>query len=123
MSLLVLPAGPYEPSGDGALVGAWYIPDSTNVIINYSIIDVARPLLTFYLYLVFISYLWTCDLYGPVCNAFDAGKSITRASRRGLGPGNRDFFGPCEMVSSHLGPKKSRFPGPNPLPLAHGRTG
>ncbi len=39
--------------------------------------------------------------------------SITRASGRGLGPGNCDFFGPCEMASSrhagecHLvGPKK-----------------
>ncbi len=31
-----------------------------------------------------ISYLWTYDLYGPVRNAFDAGKSITRASGRGL---------------------------------------
>ncbi len=43
------------------------------------------------------------DLYGPVRNAFDAGKSITRASGRGLGPGNQDFFkffGPCEMASS-----------------------
>jgi hypothetical protein len=26
------------------------------------------------------------DLYGPVRNAFDAGKSITRARGRGLGP-------------------------------------
>ncbi len=26
--------------------------------------------------------------------------SITRASGRGLGPGNLDFFGPCEMASS-----------------------
>ncbi len=39
-------------------------------------------------------------IYGSVCNGFDAGKSITRASGRGLGPGNRDFFGPCEMASS-----------------------
>ncbi len=42
------------------------------------------------------SYLWTYDLYSPVCNAFDAGKSITRESGRG----NRDFFGPSEMASS-----------------------
>jgi hypothetical protein len=41
------------------------------------------------------SYLWTYDLYGHVRNAFDAGKSITRASGRGLSPGNRDFFGRC----------------------------
>jgi hypothetical protein len=34
------------------------------------------------------SYLWTYDLYGPVRHAFDVGKSITRASGRGLGPGN-----------------------------------
>ncbi len=40
-----------------------------------------------------ISYLWTYVLYGPVCNAFDVGKSITRASGRGLGPRNPDFFG------------------------------
>ncbi len=46
------------------------------------------------------SYLWTYDLYGAVCNAFDEVKSITRASVRGLGPGNRDFFGPCEKASS-----------------------
>jgi hypothetical protein len=25
------------------------------------------------------SYLWTYELYGPISNAFDAGKSITRA--------------------------------------------
>ncbi len=37
------------------------------------------------------SYLWTYDY-----NAFDAGKSIMRASERGFGPGNWDFFGPCE---------------------------
>ena len=47
------------------------------------------------------SYLWTYDLYGLLRNAFDAGKSITRASGRGLGPGKQDFFGPCEMLSSH----------------------
>jgi hypothetical protein len=39
------------------------------------------------------SYLLTYDLYGPVRNAFDAGKSVTRASGRGLGPGNqRDCY-------------------------------
>ncbi len=36
----------------------------------------------------------------PVRNVFDACRSITRASGRGLGPGNREFFGPCEMTSS-----------------------
>jgi hypothetical protein len=57
------------------------------------------------------SYLWTYNLYGPIRNAIDAGKSITRASGRGLGPGNRDFFGPCEIalsrqVSAIWGPKR-----------------
>ncbi len=32
------------------------------------------------------SYLCTYDLYGPVRNDFDACRSITRASERGLGP-------------------------------------
>ncbi len=36
------------------------------------------------------TYLWTYALQGAVHNAFDAGKSITRVSERGLGPGNRD---------------------------------
>jgi hypothetical protein len=43
----------------------------------------------------------------------------TRASGRGLGPENRDFFGPCEMASSRLstaiGAQKSpAFHGPIP---------
>jgi hypothetical protein len=37
-----------------------------------------------------------------------------RAKAGGVGPGNRYFFGPREM----LGPKKLRFPGPSPLLLA-----
>jgi hypothetical protein len=44
------------------------------------------------------SCLLTYDLYDPVRNAFDAGKAITKASGRGLGPGNRNFSGPCEMA-------------------------
>jgi len=40
------------------------------------------------------------DLYGPVRNVFDAVRYITWASGRGLGPGNGEFFGPCEMASS-----------------------
>jgi hypothetical protein len=31
-----------------------------------------------------------------VRNVFDAGRYITWASGRGLGPGNGEFFGPCE---------------------------
>jgi hypothetical protein len=136
LSLLVLPAGPYEPSGDGALVRAGHIPASTKMIFNYSIIDVVRSLLTYCLYLVFISYLWTYDLYGPVYNAFDAGKSITRASgaleiETFSGPGNRDFFGPrksrffralLNSIEPFGAQKKWRFPGLNPLSLTHGMT-
>jgi hypothetical protein len=49
--------------------------------------------------------------------------SITLANGRGLGPGNLDFFGPQMALAYWLnaisqGPKKSRFPWPNPLPLA-----
>ncbi len=66
------------------------------------------------------NYLWTYDLH--VHNAFDAGKSITRANGKGLGPGDQDYFGPCKMASSRQasaiwGPKKSIFPGPNPSHL------
>ncbi len=49
--------------------------------------------------------------------------SFTWASGRGLGSGNLDFIGP-QMALAYLldaisqGPKKSRFPGTNPLPLA-----
>ena len=31
------------------------------------------------------NYVWTYDLYGPVCNVFNRGKSITRAIGR-VGP-------------------------------------
>jgi hypothetical protein len=45
------------------------------------------------------SYLWTYDLYGPVHNAFDAGRYITRASGRGLCPGKRNFLGSVKASS------------------------
>ncbi len=48
------------------------------------------------------NYLWTSDRYGSVLNAFDAGKSITRASGRGYGPGNLDFFGPQMALALRL---------------------
>ncbi len=73
---------------------------------------------------IYNSYLRTYDLYGTVCNAFDAGKSITRASGRGLGPGNQEFFGPCEMHGiepsgeCRLGPKKVEISMAKLLPLA-----
>ncbi len=46
------------------------------------------------------NYFCTYDLYGPVHNFFDAGRYITWASGKGLGPGNGEFFGPGEMASS-----------------------
>ena len=60
---------------------------------------------------VSINYLWTYDLYGPVCNAFDGGKSITRAIGR-VGPSKFRLFWALkklEQKESCLGPKKSRL--------------
>jgi hypothetical protein len=75
--------------------------------------------------LLYINHLCTYDLHDPVRNAYDAGSiySITWASGRGLGPGNLDFLLPQMALAYRLdaisqGPKKSRFPGPNPIPLA-----
>jgi hypothetical protein len=39
-------------------------------------------------------------IYSPVHNVLGACISIIRTSGRGLGPGIREFFGPCEMASS-----------------------
>jgi hypothetical protein len=58
-------------------------------------------------------------IYGPVIYTAPhvmllmRATAITRASGNGLGPGNRNFFGPCEMASSRQasaiwGPKKSK---------------
>ncbi len=49
--------------------------------------------------------------------------SITWAIERGLGPENLEFFGSQMALAYQLdvisqAPKNSRFPGPNPLPLA-----
>ncbi len=70
------------------------------------------------------SYLYTYDLYSPMQNDFDASRSITRASGRGLGHGKWEFYGPCETemalsryASAIWGPKNLRFLGPNPLSL------
>ncbi len=55
---------------------------------------------------------------------FDAGRSITWASARdGVGPWKSRVFGPQMAFAYQLdaisqGPKNSRFPGPNPLPIA-----
>ena len=40
-----------------------------------------------------INYSWTYDLYGPICNVFDRGKSIKRAME-GLVRESQDIFGP-----------------------------
>jgi hypothetical protein len=58
-------------------------------------------------------YTAPCIMFGMRACPF------TRASGRGLDPGNWEFFGPCEMASSQKAsaisvPKKSRFPGPPP---------
>jgi len=70
-----------------------------------------------------LSYLWTYDLYGPIRNAFDAAKSITRTSVKGLGPENWDFSGPVKLYwairrvpygaqkcRNFQGPTRSHFP-------------
>ncbi len=48
--------------------------------------------------LVYIIAIFAPMIYTALCVMRAA--SITRASGRGLGPWNRDFFGPCEMASS-----------------------
>jgi hypothetical protein len=53
-----------------------------------------------YCTVVLINYLCTYDLFGPVRNAFDAGSIHYEGKWEGVGPGNRDFFGPCEIASS-----------------------
>ncbi len=54
---------------------------------------------------------------------FDACRSITLANVRRSNLGNLEFFEPQMALAYRLdtisqGPKNSRFPGPNPLPLA-----
>ncbi len=44
-------------------------------------------------------YACTYDLYSQVHNVLDACISIARGNGRGLGPGIREFFGPCEMAN------------------------
>jgi hypothetical protein len=67
------------------------------------------------------SYLWNDDLHGPKRNAFDVGNSITRASGRGLGPGNqvgpvkwyRDIWrvlSGAQKILDFLGPSPSHLP-------------
>jgi hypothetical protein len=70
------------------------------------------------------SILYGIAIYAPVIytapylrNVFDACRSITRASGRGLGPRNLDFFGSkwhslCSLPFQ--GPKSLDFQGPTP---------
>jgi|688.fasta_scaffold290072_1 hypothetical protein len=69
------------------------------------------------------NHLCTYDLYSPGHNVLDAWISIIWASGRGLGPRNLEFFWPQLALAYRgdaisKGPKNSRFPGPNPRPLA-----
>jgi hypothetical protein len=61
-----------------------------------------------------VTAIWT---YNFLPNAFDTGKSNTRASVRGLGAGNRDFFphlytalnsGKCSKLKSQNLPETNR---------------
>ncbi len=70
-----------------------------------------------YRYTIATTVMGLYDLKGPVSNAFDAGKSITRARGGGFDSVNWDFFGPCKMVSSCQasaiwGKKRWDFQGP-----------
>jgi hypothetical protein len=51
-----------------------------------------------------------CFIYIPVRNVFDAGKSITWTSGRGLGPGNFYFFGPQTLQRQNDENLKQIFP-------------
>jgi len=77
-------------------------PNSTLCYCNYIYVQETRPctLAPHSHCLKAFSYLCTYVLYSPVHNVLDACISITRASGRGWGPGNREFLGPCEMASS-----------------------
>ncbi len=46
--------------------------------------------------MVSFNYLCAYDLYSPVHNVLDACISITRESRRALGPRIREFLGPVK---------------------------
>ncbi len=66
------------------------------------------------------SYLWTYDLYGPVSNAFYAGKYITRASGRGWALEMETFLGPVKWHPAGrgvpFGAKKIWIYGAQPPP-------
>ncbi len=59
----------------------------------------------------------------PCVMLFMWAASFTRVNGRGLSPGNREFLGPVKWHRADRqvpfgAEKNSRFPGPNPLPIA-----
>ncbi len=73
---------------------------------------------------VVIAIYWPMIDTAPYVMLLMQTNPLLGASGRGLGPGNRDFFGPCEMASSirqvpFFGAQKSQdFQGQTYLPLA-----
>ncbi len=62
------------------------------------------------------NFLCTYDIYSLMHNVLDTCISILRASGTGLGPGIREFFGPCEKKGIEpLG--ECHFQGPTPSHL------
>jgi hypothetical protein len=57
------------------------------------------PMIFKSLYRMIFDACYSCnyDLYGLVRIVFDACRSIMRASGRGFGPGNLEFFGPLHL--------------------------
>ncbi len=87
----------FTPISSGAIVLHQYSSTTKFSLMSYNPATLMHPL-----HLLYINYLCTYDLYSPVHNVLDAGISIMRGSRRGLGPGILEFFGPCEMVTSRF---------------------
>jgi hypothetical protein len=61
-------------------------------------------------------------IYTALCVVM-RGHPLTWVTGRGMGPENHEFFGPQMTLAYRLvailqGLNNSRFPGPNPLPLA-----
>ncbi len=75
----------------------------------------SRALGNTFLKKIIIAIYSTMIYTAPLHNVLDVCISIRRASGRGLGPGNGEFFRPVKW-HHYLGPKNSRFPEPNPLP-------
>ncbi len=81
------------------------IPRGTRAVVNLAGHNVLDPFRwpSYPTFLFYNSFSWTYDLYGPVPNAFEMRATPLRGQvggAMGLGPGNREFCGPCEMTSS-----------------------